>query len=479
MATDTLRISLEKVDFRQPTQVTDDTSVLTLKNWVFEPLVTWQPGGLVHPGLFDRWHYSSDGRHWRFHIRPGAVFHDGEACMASHIVNFISAILDSRDTFGMRWSYHRYLAHTKITAEDERTVKVESPEPIADILDIFTEFYLCRVAADGKPVLGTGPYRVMEFKREVDGGGRGRAVLEYVSPRGDTSPVKGKRPQRIVATAEPSAEKRLSLLLQGRVDVALNLERVEGELRFEPELQWGRATNTLSIIYYLNCHEGVFASAEARLAINHAVDTAALARDVFHGLAVPSSTVVSPFHLGAQEAALEPIPYDVTQARRLLEGVDTSKPIVLRAPTYMPERAEAITRFVVASLEAVGLKVEVEVEVDRASYARQVGLDKKIGDMALFDSSPHSTYRVLDDKILSATLAVWWQGYQDAEVDRLIKLANHAVEDADRQRAYGRALERLRENPPWLYLAHPVEVFAARLDLQGLSLNSKGVLDIE
>ncbi|KAF4635407.1 hypothetical protein G7Y89_g2696 [Cudoniella acicularis] len=470
MATDTLRISLEKVDFRQPTQVTDDTSVLTLKNWVFEPLLKWQAGGLAHPGLFDRWEHSSDGRVWRFHIREAAVFHDGEACVASHITDFISAILESRDTFGMRWSYHRYLARTRFTAEDDRTVKVENLEPVADILDVFTEFYICRVTADGKPILGTGRYRVVEFDKE-----EGRAVLEYAKPK----ERKGPSPRRIVATAEPSAEKRLSQLLQGNVDAALNLERVEEKLHFGPNFQWGRATNTLSIIYYLNCLEGIFTNSEARLAVNHAVDTAALARDVFHDLAVPATTVVSPFHLGAQEAALEPIPYDVEEARRLLEGLDTSTPIILRTPTYMPERAEAITRFIAASLEGIGLQVAVEVEVDRPAYARQVGLDKKIGDLALFDSSPHSTYRVLDDKISSTTRAVWWQGYQDAEVDRLIEVANHAVEDEDRQDAYRRAVERLRQNPPWLYLVHPVEVFAARLDVPGLSLNCKGVLDIE
>lgn len=468
MALDTLRVSLEKVDFRQPTQVTDDTSILTLKNWVFESLLKWQPGGIATPGLFGHWEHSTDGRRWKFWIRDGAVFHDGVVCVARHVIEFITAILDSRDTFGMRWSYYRYLENVKFTAEDEKAVVVESAVPMADILDIFTEFYLCRVAADGKPVLGTGRYRVTEFEKE-----RGSAVLEYARSEQE----RGNSPKSILVTAEQSAEQRLKQLREGTIDATLNLERVEEKLAFEPELQWGKATNTLSIIYYLNCNEGIFASAEARLAVNHAVDTVALAQDVFHGLAVPSNTVVSPFHLGGQEAA--PIPYDPAKARRLLEGVDTSTPIILRTPTYMPERAEATTQFVARSLEAVGLKVIVEVEKDRAAFARQVGLEKRIGDLALFDSSPHSTFRVLDDKISSATRAVWWQGYKDTEADRLIKVANESVENEDRHKAYQGALERLRENPPWLYLCHPVEVFGARLGLKGLSINCKGVLEIE
>ena len=469
MATTTLRLSLEKVDFRLPTQVTDDTSILTLKNLVFESLLKWEPGGKAIPGLLDRWEHDSGGCIWRFHIREDAVFHDGEICVASHIIDFIKAIMDSRDTFGMRWSYQRYLADAFISAEDDQTIKVESPEPIAAILDIFTEFYICRVTPDGKPILGTGRYRVEEFDKENQ-----KAILECTKAVSDGDLV----PRYIIAKAEPSAERRLNQLVQGTVDAALNLERVEGALRFEPNLQWGETPNTLSIIYYLNCHEGIFASAEARLAVNHAVDTAALAREVFDGLAIPSATIVSPFHLGARAAGLEPIPYDLAKARHLLRGVDVSVPIVLRTPTYMPERAEAITRFVVASLEEVGLMVNVEVEADRATYARQVGLDKKIGHLALFDSSPHSTYRVLDDKISSTTRAVWWQGYRDDEVDRLIEAASHSVEEDDRQVAYSQCLRRLAQNPPWLYLVHPVEVFAARSDLQGLKLDQKGVLNI-
>jgi peptide/nickel transport system substrate-binding protein len=60
-----------------------------------------------------------------------------------------------------------------------RSVVVENPEPIADILDIFSEFYICRADAGGRPVLGTGPYRVEAFERGVSArlvSGDGRVV---------------------------------------------------------------------------------------------------------------------------------------------------------------------------------------------------------------------------------------------------------------------------------------------------------------
>ncbi|MCD2173581.1 ABC transporter substrate-binding protein [Rhizobium sp. C4] len=460
---ESLHITLEKIDFLPPDRVTDDTSVLTLKNLVFEPLLRWNDG-LVQPALFRAWTHSPDGRVWRFFIREGAMFHDAKPCIAADILEFIDGILQAVDTFGMKWSYARYLQDAVISAVAPDVVEVRNPRPFADILDIFSEFYICRRDADGRPILGTGRYRVAE----IDSGQK--AVLEKM-PR-----MQG--PDRIVATACKNADARYDLLKAGTVDAALNLERTEHRLHFEEQFQWGRAVNTLSVMYYLNCGSGLFSSAAARLAVNHAVDTAAIAADIYHGLAVPSATIVSPFHLGAAKADLKPIAYDPDTARRLLDTVDIGSGAVrLRTPTFMPERAPEVSRFVASSLEAIGLTVEVETETDRPEYARQIGR-KEMGDMAMFDSSPQSTYRVLNDKISSGPRAVWWQGYEDAETEALITAANEAIDDSAREAAYARCLTRLQVNPPWLYIVHPIDVFAAKPNIAGLAIDHKGTLNI-
>ncbi|WP_426954430.1 ABC transporter substrate-binding protein [Muricoccus radiodurans] len=458
----TLRIAAEKCRFPRPRQVTDDTSVLTLKNLVLEPLLRWE-NGLARPGLFDRWSHDAGGRRWTFRIRPGATFHDGKPCEAEDVLGFIAAILDSRDTFGMRWSYARYLEHARITAPARDTVQVENPTPFADVLDVFTEFYPCRETPDGRPVLGTGRYRVTDYEEERSA--RLRRVAE------------GGGPAEIAVTAIPQAEARLAALRDGAVDVAMNLERTEHRLDFDPRFDWVRAVNTLSVMFYLNAFQGLFASPAARLAVNHAVDKQAIIRELFHGLGVPAATIVSPHHLGARAAGLRPIPYDPEAARRLFGAAGVDGPITLRTPEFMPEKAREITEAVAVALRAVGVESRVEVQPDRPEYAREVGR-KIIGDMAIFDSSPHSTFRVLNDKISSAVKGVWWQGYDDPETEALIRAANHAVEDGAREAAYRRCLTRLQENPPWLYLFHPVDVFAARKGVAGLTLDAKGVLGV-
>ena len=190
----------------------------------------------------------------------------------------------------MKWSYARYLAHATISAGGADNIIVENPEPFADILDILTEFYIARLAPNGSATLGTGPYRVDDFAPR-----QSASLALHDTANKDW-------PQAILVREVPSADERLRLLHEGAVDAALNLERVEGRLVMDAAFSWGQCINTMSVMSYLNCFSGMFASPDARLAVNLAVDGDYIAQEIFGGLAVPTSTIVSPFHLGMNSA---------------------------------------------------------------------------------------------------------------------------------------------------------------------------------
>ena len=459
-----LRLAAETCRFLPPARVSDACATLTLQTLVFEPLLRWTDGGRVVPALFGGWTMEDGGRRWTFRIREGARFHDGIAVEAAHVLATIEGILGSLDMFGMKWSYSRYLRDAHITAPARDTIRVENPEPFADILDVFAEFVLVRQDAAGAPILGTGPYRVDGFVPEVS------AELRRV---GDTP-----GPERITFLAIPGPEARIAALMEGRADCAMQLEREAADPREAAALAWHRGLNGLSVMHYLNAFEGAFTHPAARLAINLAVDRGAILRDLFHGLGVLSSTVVSPVHMGFRAANVAPIPYDPDRATRLFEEARVAGPLLLRTPRELPEKAVDITRAVAADLARCGVATRIEVEEDRPEYARQVGA-KRIGDVAIFDSSPRSTFRVLDDKVSSANKAVWWQGYHDEETQRLIAAANRAVGEEAREAAYGAVLRRLHAAPPWLYLFHPIEVFAHRPGAGRFVLEGTGILRVE
>ena len=455
-------VALEKVDILPPDRVTDNTSVLTLKNLVFEPLLGWDDGA-ARPALFSHWTHSPDGRRWEFFIRPDAAFHDGAPCLPDDILRVVGGIVNSVDTFGMKWSYARYFARAEIKAGQANSIIVENPEPFADILDIFSDFHISRLDPQGQATLGTGPYRIADFTPGQ------QAVLARVNAGAGSAHIR--------LNAVPLAEDRWQMLCGGAADAAIHLDHMEHPPKPDDCFIWGSRINPLSVMFYLNCSQGLFASAAARFAANLAVDKDALARTVFRGFAVPSSTIVSPAHLGMRTANIRPIPYDPVRARALLEGIGGPGKVRLRAPLAMPERSPGISRFVADALAAVGFDVTVEAEPDRPEYARQVGR-KQIGDLALFDSSPHSTFRVLNDKISSTERAIWWQGYDNAEAERLILAGSRAVGPEAREAGYAACLRHLNADPPWLYLVNPVSLFAARKGAARLALTATGALGI-
>lgn len=455
MKSTVLRIAQEKVDFFPPHRVTDDRSILTLKSLVFEPLCTWTDGHIT-PGLFKKWETESNGLIWNFHIRGNALFHDGSPCTAADIVVFLTEICQSVDTFGMKWSYARYFNQVTFTALSTTCLRVETSRPMGDLPEIFSEFYLSKLDQSGHATIGTGPFRVLTFIPGV------QASLSSCA-----QPTK-----TLHFAAHKHPEDRLNLLRTSQVDIACQLDALSPLPEQDPAFKWLSATSCLSVMAYLNCNKGIFSHPEARLAINMAVNRQALCDQVYNGQAIPACTIVSPFHFGFNQTH---IPYDPEKARAFFAELGQDFSVTLRTPTFMPEHALQISLFIKNSLEAIGLHVNLDVVEDRPDYARQIGR-KEIGDIALFDSSPHSTFRVLNDKISSRTRGIWWQGYDNSALESSITRANECLCSSERALNYANCLSYLQTDPPWLYLAHPNSICAARHDIDGLSMNHKGLI---
>ena len=454
-----LTIALEQVDFLPPTRVTDNAAILTLKSLVFEPLCGWA-AGRVTPALFGAWQSDAGARRWQFRLRSNASFHDGAPCRSGDVRAFLDAILAARDMFGMPWSYARYFHGARFATPASDLLTVECETPFADMPEVFAEFFVSRPNARGESVFGTGPYRV-----------------EACTPGKEAwlQPVAGGRALHVRAIA--SAQARLAALRSAEVAVACGLEQMLELPDFGADLAWTRQVSTLSIMAYLNAAHGAFVDPRVRLAANLAVDRQHIVSQLFGGLAQPAATVVSPFHFGFDRSGCTPLCHDPERASRLLDTAAPGRAIRLRTPTFMPERAPEIARMVADQLGAVGFAVTVDIEPDRPDYARQIGR-KEMGDAALFDSSPHSTFRVLNDKISSVARGVWWQGYEDAQVDALLAEARGTAADDARAALYGRCLARLRDAPPWITLLHPTLVSAWQPKAGRFTLDHRGVLEV-
>jgi peptide/nickel transport system substrate-binding protein len=455
-----LRIVQNQVRILPLEQTTEDADIHSIQMLISEPLVIRDKGRLM-PGLADSWDVSPDGRTWSFHLREDARFSDGSPCTVEDVLHSFELLRASFDPFLMAGPYAPYFQRLVEQQVSRHELKIHSIEPNGDVPDILSEVFIRKQDASGNPVLGTGKYEVTEYEN-------GKNVR--LAARKDAGEVNYQQIE-FRCVSQPAA--RHEALADGSADLALGLEQVE-QLSRESEFSWGRISNTLSVPVFLNGFIAPFNQPEARLAINYAIDTHRIIRDVWDGLAIPAATVVSPYHFG-YPASLQPLPYKPSLANELFSKIDMPGELTLRTPLVLPDRALQVCKNIVQQLADIGLKVLIDLVEDRVQYAHEVGV-RKIGHMAIFDSSPNSTYRILREKVSSRAKWIWWQGVVDEQADSMISQAHETYEPYSRKKAYEGVLTYLNQAPVWLYLYHPINIYAYRENVTGVVMNHAGQL---
>ncbi len=456
-----LRIAQSQVNLLQPEYTTDQPDLQTILALVYEPLMQWR-NGRVTPALVASWEVRDGGRLWLLTLRDDIRFHDGSPCTNEDAVQSLERMRGAGGSFGMGGVYSPYLEQLSFEPIGKTQLLVKSPSPTGDLADIFAAVYVGKQTDAAGPPLGTGPFRLEEYSEG-----------ELLRLSSVDRPDHDSQFSELTILQIQSASDRYSALVNDLADLATGLELMPS-IPENDGLTWRRSTNTLSVTGFLNGFEKPFSQPEARLAINLAVDVDAIIDSVWPGLAEPAATVVSPFHFGFPDS-LHPHAYDPARAKELFDASDIPAELVLRTPLVIPDRAPQVAAMIQEQLARIGIRVRIEKEADRPKYAMDTS-QKRIGHLALFDSSPLSTYRALQEKISSQTQGLWWQGVTDSKADHLIDAAHLALGDRRRSEAYSRCLSWLHDNPHWLYLYHPVKRYAHRAELSGVALDHAGLI---
>ena len=464
------------VQSRDPHDCTDSADTLALTEAVFDALVRRGRDGRFLPALAKRWSVSDDARTWTFELRTGVRFHDGTELDSRAMLRSLERMQrpDVGATLGAPAVWAQYLANAKLDAPDERTLRITTTEASAYLLDILVSAYAVPpelVERDDflhSPV-GTGAYRV----ERID---QGREAILRANPAWF-----GERPAndalRLLAVADE--EERSQHLLDRGALVASRLSPAHAErFMIEGAFTGVEHIDPTAIIYLLNASRGPFSDRRIRRAINLAVDRRALVDTVLKGAGRPLTGVVSPAHVGADPAWPEN-EHSPTQARALLAeaGHVDGFELVVDCPTRLPDEAQCLTAELARQLAEVGIRFDVRLTEDRTRYAENVR-DKRIQDMALFDSSPISTYRLLIEKIDSRVQGSWWQGYRNERVERLVDRIASTTDDAARAELLREACNVLRQDPPWLTLYNHKRFSVLRGRHAGWSMRPDGVLDL-
>jgi peptide/nickel transport system substrate-binding protein len=390
---------------------------------------------------------------------------------AADVVATLGRVLDPAigGSFGTQGVYISYLGDAEISAMDERTVRIVTSVPMADLLDLLVAMPIGPASQlDRLPdeYVGTGPYRIAE-----EGGGR--LVLaaheEYWGPAPEY--------EEIHWIAEGDPQRRVEAVLIGEVDIASGIGIQGWERITEDGGALAHAWDSgLSIIFMANAQEGPCRDPRVRQALNYAIDQDEIIAEIKHGAAKPLNGYLTPHHFGYNPDT--PVyPYDPDKARSLLAeaGYEEGLRLVFDLPTTMPDEAPELARMMAEQYSRVGITLELVEHEDRAAYSEMVR-EKRINDAAAFDSSPRSTFRVLREKIHSGLQGPWWEGYTNEEVDSLIEKAQATVSDPERQAIYRQIYSIIRDDAPWIFLYSPTRYFGVGSTMETWRPRADGLL---
>lgn len=447
---DTITILQSTVTLPDPHILSDAREGLNLLAAVYDTLVRYAGGERFAPALAEAWELAPDARTWTFRLRAGVQFHNGATLSAADVVASIERARSPEmgGSYGTDGVFRSYVAGATVAATDERTVRVVTEEPSADLLDLLVSLPIApRNALDRLPdrAVGSGPYRVLEA-------GADEIAMAAFAPSWQGEP----RASHLRWRREPDHERRVERLLAGEGDIATKV--TPGGVRSLRGATTGRALllpAPTCIIFMCNLFTGACTDRRVRQALNHALDLPRIVDDLFDGAAEHLHGPFTALHR-AYDPASRPYAHDPALARRLLAeaGYPDGIALTVDIPTAMPDEARDLAQSLVEQGAQAGMRVTVREHSDRVAYAYMVR-DKRIGDLCLFDSSPPSTYRVLREKFHSGVKGPWWQGYANPEVDRLIDEARGVVDEAARTRLYRHAFNLIRDDAPWLFLYAP------------------------
>lgn len=438
---------------------------------LYDPLVKRAGDLSFGPGLAESWE-NVDETTWRFNLRDGVSFHNGNAFTASDVVFTVEKARES-----IRPDLVANIA--SITAVDDATVEITTPKPYAVLpndlaeLLILDEEYTTATGdtdMDLKP-MGTGPYMLDQWIKEeklvlkaFDGYWAGAPKIKEVTFRPITNPAT-----------------RTAALLTGEVDVIQDLavrdvDRVKKEGGFSVITR----PSLLNVVLAMDMREesptiegkNPMTDQRVRAAIAQAIDVDAINKIVMNGLATPSDQYVPSSHIGHVDGMnfREMYPLDIDGAKALMAeaGYADGFTMTLDATNNRYVNDAQIAQALASMLAKINIDLQlnimpksnfwgyIRVPTENSSFIMS-GWDVPSGDAgsmygALFYS------RGKKDGYGQVNRG----SYSNAEMDALVDQADSTPKIEERDALLQQATKILMADVPMIPLHYEQDIYAAR-----------------
>ncbi|HEX6863385.1 MAG TPA: ABC transporter substrate-binding protein [Thermoanaerobaculia bacterium] len=435
-----------------PNDLGDEIAQVIAPN-LFSTLVTLDTEGRFLPDLAASWEVTDGGRAYTFHLREGAVWHDGRPFGSGDVRFTLERLRDQRSV-----SQEAVRRITRIETPDDHTVVLRLREPWAPFLVTLAWGGTYILPKHGSPKdrpVGTGPFR---FREQV----RGERLVLEASPRFHRQ---GPFLDRVVFLVVPDSFQAAERLLRDEADYSITRIPLHQLPRLErsSSLRVVTVPSSARIFCAFNLRRPPLGDVRVREAINRSIDRGDLVRRALFGYGAPGVGFYTPTVPWAYNGDAHVPPMDRERARALLAEAGVRRELDLVVPALAP--VDQIGGLLRDQLAEVGLRVRVtalpfHAWIDRVVKTRDFDLTLMSGTHG---PDPENLSFRFNSRTAHPNL-----GYANPELDAVLEMGAATLDLEKRARSYHRAQEILARDMPIAPLAEAVSVSAFSRNVRGL-----------
>jgi peptide/nickel transport system substrate-binding protein len=395
----------------------------------------------VSPALATSWE-AVDDKTVRFHLRTGVKFHNGDEMTADDVKFSIEAHLDPAQGSGIR---ARLAAVDHVDADDPATATVHLKEPYAPLLDVLIDrvpilpksVYATPNAAQDAPV-GCGPFKFDEWSKNS---------YIQLSKFADHWEAGSPKTDGLKFLFLPDYNAAKSSLLSKQSDVLLYLNPADiPSLAQESDLVVS-ATPLLGFWWVgVSAQNATVKDKKIGQAIKLLLKRQDFIDYALAGHGAPAVVPIpknSPFYSPELEYAA-----DTDQAKAMFAAAGNPK-LKLTVPNTPEEGPMGVV--LQSQLKGIGIDVELET-LDVPAFIERIFTNKDFEIMIVGDTAGPDPASLLNSYYLSDS-PTNVQGYNNPNVDTLLKQATAVTDVAQRKDLYKQALAIALDDSPMVWIA--------------------------
>ncbi|WPD23370.1 MAG: ABC transporter substrate-binding protein [Candidatus Electrothrix scaldis] len=408
---------------------------------------------------------------WEISLKKDILFHDHTPLNAEAVKWSLERIINpDSEVFNKR--LQGLLDISSITVQDEQTLLFRTNSPNAAFLYNLTApgTAILSPASNTKRFFGTGPF-VLE-KTVPNQEMRVRAFTDYWQGKPGFEQVSLKM------ITNPAT--RMLAFEAGQLDVAAYFPEQDAlRLQSRDDVQIVQQPTTRLCFLFVRVSDGPLADPLIRQALNYALDREEIVQAVLAGQGGTVAASVFPAILPWANLDLPPYPYDAPKAAQLLSQAglqDTNgdgmlekdgRPLLLNIWTYEGRAAlKPALELIQAQLKRVGIASQTRITkkgspINQAMQRGQVQLG-----LQMWNTAPQGDPDFFLSQVFTSQGGSNFMGYQNAELDELVRQGKTTFDPAARKKIYDRVQEIISQDSPVIPLFHQAMISAVRGDIE-------------